>query len=133
MNFSDLRIQLIEVFQFEVLQRSKLLSTVFYLSVGTKIQKLRAKTKNTPKTCFWSGCYRGRNKACFGADKVVPASKSSVNLAWVCRDAESSTKRSEVKVTKNIHYICFLQLLIFNTNINLSSCLGFKQIPLWRF
>ncbi|MCH5244808.1 MAG: hypothetical protein J1F29_07930, partial [Lentimicrobiaceae bacterium] len=44
-NFSDLRIQLIEVFQFEVLQRSKLLSTVFYLSVGTKIQKLRAKTK----------------------------------------------------------------------------------------
>ena len=29
MNSSDLRIQLIEIFQFEVVQRSKLLSTVF--------------------------------------------------------------------------------------------------------
>ena len=66
MNFSDLRIQLIEVFQFEVLQRSKLLSTVFYLSVATKIQKLRAKTKHTPKLVLGAGATEAETKLALG-------------------------------------------------------------------
>ena len=47
-----------------------------------KVTKVECKKQAYPQTCLGRGRNRGRNKACFGADKVVPAPKPSVNLAW---------------------------------------------------
>ena len=60
MNSSDLRIQLIEVFQFEVLLLRKQLSTVILSLRGTKVRKLSVPAKFFPMNVglLWGLCPR---------------------------------------------------------------------------